>query len=50
MPKPPSREEREKLNDYAKLVFGALGGAMTSAMIYRATASASTGRWRELVQ
>jgi 2-polyprenyl-3-methyl-5-hydroxy-6-metoxy-1,4-benzoquinol methylase len=34
MPKPPSPEEREKLSEYAKLVFGALGGAMTSAMIY----------------
>jgi 2-polyprenyl-3-methyl-5-hydroxy-6-metoxy-1,4-benzoquinol methylase len=34
MQKPPSREEREKLQEYAKLVFGALGGAMTATMIY----------------
>ena len=34
MPKPPASFDPEKLKDYAKLVFGALGGAMTSAMIY----------------
>jgi 2-polyprenyl-3-methyl-5-hydroxy-6-metoxy-1,4-benzoquinol methylase len=34
MPKPPGSFDREKLNEYAKLVFNALGGAMTSAMIY----------------
>jgi 2-polyprenyl-3-methyl-5-hydroxy-6-metoxy-1,4-benzoquinol methylase len=34
MPKSPASFDREKLNDYAKLVFGALGGALTSAMIY----------------
>jgi hypothetical protein len=26
--------DEEKLKEYAKLVFGALGGAMTSSMIY----------------
>ena len=34
MPQPPAPLDPEKLKDYAKLVFGALGGAMTSAMIY----------------
>ncbi len=34
MPQPPASFDREKLKDYAKLVFGALGGAMTSSMIY----------------
>ena len=33
MPQPPAPLDPEKLKDYAKLVFGALGGAMTSAMI-----------------
>jgi len=33
MPQSP-RLDPEKLKGYAKLVFGALGGAMTSAMIY----------------
>jgi len=34
MSQPPVPFDPEKLKDYAKLVFGALGGAMTSAMIY----------------
>ncbi|HEY8153116.1 MAG TPA: class I SAM-dependent methyltransferase [Myxococcota bacterium] len=34
MPQPPAPLDPEKLKSYAKLVFGALGGAMTSAMIY----------------
>jgi hypothetical protein len=34
MPQPPAPLDPEKLKSYAKLVFSALGGAMTSAMIY----------------
>ena len=34
MAQTPAPLDPEKLKDYAKLVFGALGGAMTSAMIY----------------
>jgi 2-polyprenyl-3-methyl-5-hydroxy-6-metoxy-1,4-benzoquinol methylase len=34
MPQPPAPLDPEKLKEYAKLVFGALGGAMTSTMIY----------------
>jgi 2-polyprenyl-3-methyl-5-hydroxy-6-metoxy-1,4-benzoquinol methylase len=58
MPPSPAPLDPEKLKDYAKLVFGALGGAMTSAMIflgdrlglYRALAGGAPTTSEELAQ